>query len=432
MISSSSKRVSTTASSTTTARNTATANRRKKRAVKGGARSVGTRGNLKGPPLRVLAARSPRPSARSSNKMAVLNDVSRLYKTPKQQRKPSTQPQVPSKNYKSKKRANKAKRAGTPSLANHDLTLRYQEEEFERLQAERSSLEQQYSALKRTMGSMDDAGAAGVGYGLLLDSTEEGVLATMVAAEMQGEAGGASSYFYHAGGKGSGMEAATSAADMIMSSPSVQPRREQPRREQQQQQQQQTYQSYQPYQPYSLHYGINNQGLGDGRATQQQPTLHDNDAFPMFADGHLEYPTMSGFEPGMAGSRQDGSAAAHAMTGAGAEPAETMLTPRFRSRSGLSHDSDAWRRMSERRPRTAPPKGLDSESAVWSNQQQNAIFSNQSYMVGEPTPRPQRGGQTNVSTWVGSLVRAGQPPQCLVFCIFLSLIADLILFTHKK
>jgi hypothetical protein len=63
---------------------------------------------------------------------------------------------------------------------------------------------------------------------------------------------------------------------------------------------------------------------------------------------------------------------------------------------GLSHDSDAWREVmnSERRPRTAPPKGLDRESGIWSNTPSYLI--NQSYMVGEAPPRPttQRFGMT--------------------------------------
>jgi hypothetical protein len=375
-ISSSNRALPSTKSATSTARNPVGA-RRKKRAVKGGARSAGTRGNLKGPPLRVLVDRSPRPSKRSPNKMAVLNDVSRLYKTPKQQRKPPSSQPVPSKNYKKKKKTKKkANHARKASPANQlrkqeredDLNLQYQEEEFERLQAERWSLEQQYSALKRSIGSMDDAEA----------------MATMMATEMQEEAAETPSYFYHMDGSGNAVETNASAADMIMSSPSVQHRQQQQK-------------PYEPYQPFQAPFDMNHQRLADGGVTRQQLTRHD-EAFPIFADGHLEYPTMSGFEPAMAiSSSQAGGVTANAMMGPGNgdEPAETMMTPRFRSRSGLSHDSDAWRRMSERRPRTAPPQGLDSESAVWSNQQQNAIFANQSYMVGEPTPRPQRGGQRN-------------------------------------
>ncbi len=376
-ISSSNRALPSTKSATSTARNPVGV-RRKKRAVKGGARSAGTRGNLKGPPLRVLVDRSPRPSKRSPNKMAVLNDVSRLYKTPKQQRKPPSSQPVPSKNYKKKKKTKKkANHARKASPANQlrkqeredDLNLQYQEEEFERLQAERWSLEQQYSALKRSIG-MDDAEA----------------MATMMATEMQEEAAETPSYFYHMDGSGNAVETNASAADMIMSSPSVQHRQQQQK-------------PYEPYQPFQAPFDMNHHHLADGGVTRQQLTQHD-EAFPIFADGHLEYPTMSGFEPAMAiSSSQAGGVTANAMMGPGNgdEPAETMMTPRFRSRSGLSHDSDAWRRMSERRPRTAPPQGLDSESAVWSNQQQNAIFANQSYMVGEPTPRPQRGGQRNVS-----------------------------------
>jgi hypothetical protein len=59
-----------------------------------------------------------------------------------------------------------------------------------------------------------------------------------------------------------------------------------------------------------------------------------------------------------------------------------------------SHDSEAWREVmnSERRPRTAPPRGLDRESGIWSTTK--SYVMNQSYMVGEAPTQSQRSGIT--------------------------------------
>ena len=357
--------------------------RRKSRSIKGKYRSTGSRGSLKGPPLRVLAARSPRTSKRSPKKTVVLNDVARLYKTPKRQSKENSQSKPPSKNYKkkmkkqngSKKKLRKPNKPTADSNSNPLSTpkqlgqqdsvslLQIQEEEFERLQAERWSLEQQYSALMRTMDSMNgDEGM--VGYSSV-ERRSDGNSVLMAPGS---------------GAREEAIEPANSAADMIMSSPSLQPQ-------------------YQPYQQYPVPYGLN-QGLNGGFMNEQF-MHHDATFSPMHADeGRLDYPSSS-FEPDIGSNKPDANAASP-----GFENGQ-MMTPRFRSRSGLSHDSDAWRRISERRPRTAPPKGLDSESAVWSNQHQNAIFANQSYMVGEPTPRlPDRGHQPAVPTASGQLEAA--------------------------
>ena len=71
---------------------------------------------------------------------------------------------------------------------------------------------------------------------------------------------------------------------------------------------------------------------------------------------------------------------------------DAMRTPSTeRPKYGLSHDSDVWREVlsqpGQRRHRTAPPKGLDRESGVFFSNARSYGLINQSFMVGEATPR---------------------------------------------
>ena len=113
------------------------------------------------------------------------------------------------------------------------------------------------------------------------------------------------------------------------------------------------------------------------------------------------------------------------------EVARTPSDAKSTTYGGLSHDSDAWREVmnSERRPRTAPPQGLDRESGIWSNTRSYLI--NESYMVGEAPPRPttQRSGMSVSNDHICTLIIEHLDIWCLFLVFFSFCLISLFLFS---